>query len=977
MGVPEDTDDLSPCSFPLVAALAAPAPFFVLSASSLDVLHEVTLSPFFFADVAYSSLCTLLPLPHCVLSTTSVSLLISLIMCGLRNIRWRRRCTAFFFFRPRFCSYGAWTPIHSRTLLFPDGESDFFAFVLHVSVCSLSFHSDTGCERMRSSLLSALLPRQVSRCCLADRTLSWLHFGGAVSTRWCATQRVEPPLPSCTARTASTGDDATDGQGSSSSIASEPHRSFSSQKSRRERRRGSHGRLREERHPPRRRATRCSPSSPQPEALPDADATPVPHSRDISAAEDMVDVEKYFPRAVAHLKAVPASAEAAEESRARRWHETTHEMNADGIVTPTKRAERERRESGVWSFFDEGGLDVRGGMADKLKSGAYGSARDPVERDSPDILKLTGGNARRHGGLHLATESNAAPADQTIEGDRGDAGAYREFGDTPVQLTDMLRERLMELKAGKLREERSETFLPQRLHHRVAGELLMLAQQGETARPEVIGRAAALQAAPAPLQHKAAQRRSGATATTLADLVPEEEEKAALLGDATRDGAHHGTSDRAILHDGVSLAQVANAMQVASGTDDSVPGASPHDPLRRLAAIAANTGRRASVFRTGDDANISAEEVERAGFVHLLRTLPRAGFCSRREAAAIIASGQVRVNNVTERNPFRLVQAQDDIHVAGHQSRLRFAPPRLWMYHKPANVIVSRNDTAGRTLITKHARILGMDHLIPVGSLPMRAHGILLLTNDGELSRFLENPKTMVQRTYLLRVRPAFDPILVHKLNTEGIQINGRLHRNAEFFVNPATKSRYSVKVKVRGESMPIAHLMQHLGRTVERGGRISFGPFALSNLAVGSVREVTIPPFYSQHMGAIWQPFIERDWPYFRRQRVSRLRKLCRHRELTPKELEELDNYTYEEVKDALNFESSELQTLAEQRAHQLRRASHLGDDMLPLPDDFPKESCRRSAVDVAVDDAAAPFAEADGEEDDDAIVEDITSVY
>ncbi|CAJ1993534.1 tRNA pseudouridine synthase A [Leishmania donovani] len=870
-------------------------------------------------------------------------------------------------------------PTHPRKLPFSEGEGGFCVCVSHVSLLSRSSHNkDTGSGRMRSSLLSALLPRQAARCCLADRTVCRLHFGGAASVRWGTTRGAETPLPSSTAQTASPRDNATNSQGSSSNIAGEPRRSSSSQESRRERRGGSRRRLRRERRPPRRITTRSSPSSPQPATLPDVDAAPLPHSLDISAAEDIADVEKYFPRAMAHLKAVPASAEAAEESRARRWHDTTHEVNADGIVTPGKRAERERRESGLGSFFDEGSLDVRGGMSDKLRSGAYGSARDAAERDSPDILKLTGGNARRHGGLHLATESNAAPADQTIEGDRGDAGAYREFGDTPVQLTDMLRERLMELRARKLREERSETFLPQRLRHRPAGELLMLAQQGEAAGVEAGGRVATLQPTPAALQRKIAQLRSGAAATTLADLVPkeeEEEEKATLLGDAARDDARRGTCDRAILQDGVAPARVANAMQAVSGTDDSVPGASPHDPLRRLVAIAANTGRRASVFGTGDGASVSAEGVERAGFVHLLRTLPRAGFCSRREAAAIIASGQVRVNNVTERNPFRLVQAQDDVHVAGHQSRLRFAPPRLWIYHKPAHVIVSRNDAAGRTLITKHARILGMDHLVPVGSLPMRAHGILLLTNDGELSRFLENPKSMVQRTYLLRVRPAFDPVLVHKLNTEGIHINGRLYRNAEFFVNPATKSRYSVKVKVRGESMPIAHLMQHLGRTVERGGRISFGPFALSNLAVGSVREVTIPPFYSQHLGAVWQPFVERDWPYFRRQRVSRLRRLCQHRELTPKELEELDNYTYEEVKDALNFESSELQTLAEQRAQLLRRARHLRDDMLPLPGDFPKESCRRSVGDVTVDGAAAPFADADEEEDEDAIVEDITS--
>lgn len=680
-----------------------------------------------------------------------------------------------------------------------------------------------------------------------------------------------------------------------------------------------------------------------------ASSAPVPRSLDISAVEDLVDVERFFPRAVAHLKAPPLSADAAAASRARLWHDTTHDYNVDNIITPAKQAAKERQASGQHSFFDEGSLDVRGGMADKLRSGCFGGAREEGERLSPDVLHLTGGSARRHGGLLLASESNASPADQTIEGDRGDASADREFGDTPVQLTDMLRERLMELKAETLREERNETFLPQRLRHvQASEELLQLAKQGET---------------PAKLQ-KASPRRPNRAAASLADLAAEEEDDG-RAGEST-----FARPDKAILRDGVAPNNVAEAASLVRGAEAVVPGASQHDPLQRLARLAAQTGQRVSSVNDEGNATGAAEGVEGSGVVYLLRTLPRAGFCSRREASAIIASGQVRVNNVVERNPFRLVRAEDDIHVSGHQSRLRFAPPRPWMYHKPANVIVSRHDVAGRTLITKHARILGMDHLVPIGSLPMRAHGILLLTNDGELSRFLENPKSMVQRTYLLRVRPAMDPVLVHKLNTEGIQINGRRYRDAEFFVNPATKSRYSVKVKVRGETMPIAHLMQHLGRTVERGGRISFGPFALSNLAVGSLREVTVPPFYMEHLGSAWQPFVERDWPYFRRQRVSRLRRLCRYRELTPNELEELDNYTYEEVKDALSFESTELEALAEQRAQQMRRAQFLDAELPPLPRDFSTGAAgglHRGSGDIATDEDI-PY--------DDSIVEDITAV-
>lgn len=655
--------------------------------------------------------------------------------------------------------------------------------------------------------------------------------------------------------------------------------------------------------------------------------------------EDYLDVERHFPSAIAHLKTVPRSSYASEEQARREWHDNTHERNVDGL-RPLHRETPEEAEGLVHSLFDEGGVDIRGGLREAVRRGhpTPGSPSTEAEALSPDILHLSGGDARRDG-LALHHRSNAAPSDQTVEGDSGES---EEFGDTPVQMTDMLRERLMELKEQKLLEDRTDTYMPRRLRlasdaevaqaaaavHRQHGELLALAQRAEPTSKGLVTSTRTKRAPTLADWNDLNEREDGPTEA--AAMVP------------------------AILQDGVRKEARRAAVGVLDGATAYVPGASPtrsDERLRLLDDLLSPSG--------------SSTSHERDGMVYLLRTLPRAGFCSRREAATIIAGGQVRVNNVVERNPFRLVRAEDDIHVAGHQSRLRFSPPRLWMYHKPAGVVVSRSDVAGRTLITKHARILGMDHLVPVGSLPMRAHGLLMLTNDGELSRFLENPKSMIQQTYVLRVRPAIDPVLAHKLNTEGININGRQYKGTEFLVSPGARSRYSVKVKVRGETMPIAHLMQHLGRVVERGGRTSFGPFVMNSLAVGSVREVTVPPFYSNHAGAVWQTFVERDWPYFRRIRVARLRRLSRYRELTPKELEELDQYTYEEVKEALSFEAQELTAAASERAARLsRRPSTLRETA--LADDF---AISRARDDIATSDATW----ADPE---DAIVEDITSL-
>jgi pseudouridine synthase len=347
---------------------------------------------------------------------------------------------------------------------------------------------------------------------------------------------------------------------------------------------------------------------------------------------------------------------------------------------------------------------------------------------------------------------------------------------------------------------------------------------------------------------------------------------------------------------------------------DLIPGLSSYDPFQGVDAFVSPHGS-------------SSHGTANAEGVLLLRCLQRACLTSRREAIELIGSGEVLVDNVVERNPFRRVVASHNIKVRGHTQRLRFSPSRIWIYHKPANVIVSRSDPAGRALFTKHAQMLGIDHLIPVGSIPFKSHGILLLTNDGELANFLSHPKANIQQTYHFRITPAIDPVLANKLNAEGVRIHGVPYKKAEFLVNHANRSRYYVKIKIRGETMPMHQLLGHLGRRIQRGGRVSFGPFTLSGLPPGGLREVTVPPFFAQHVADVWKPFIERDWPTFRRDRVRNLQRISRFRELRAKELEEMDAFTFDEFKDALSYDASALAEEADRVAAVLVQQPRVDD--------------------------------------------------
>lgn len=292
--------------------------------------------------------------------------------------------------------------------------------------------------------------------------------------------------------------------------------------------------------------------------------------------------------------------------------------------------------------------------------------------------------------------------------------------------------------------------------------------------------------------------------------------------------------------------------------------------------------------------------------ISLMRAIQRAGLCSRRAAMDLVSQGKVKLDGVVMRDPFQRVQAHNDIFVEGHRGRLRFAPPRLWAFHKPAFVsICGTNSQEQRPMWRRYSQMLGFDHLIPVGSLPTRSHGLLMLTNDGELARWLEHPSTRVQSTYVYRVRPAIDHALAMRLNTHGVAVDGVQHREFEFHPFTGGRSRHAIRIKVQAPEsanvtapMPVMQMLQALERRIVRGGRVSFGPFTLRGLGPGSIKEVSVPPFYMKHINPAWMPFVERDWSYFRRMRVQRLMRLARWRHLNDRETEEIEAFSCDELR-------------------------------------------------------------------------------
>ena len=128
------------------------------------------------------------------------------------------------------------------------------------------------------------------------------------------------------------------------------------------------------------------------------------------------------------------------------------------------------------------------------------------------------------------------------------------------------------------------------------------------------------------------------------------------------------------------------------------------------------------------------------GKTEIAKALARAGLCSRREAERWIGEGRVAVNGTVLTTPAVLVTEADSVTVDGRPLPGK-EPTRLWRYNKPAGLVTTQRDPQGRPTVFERLPP-ALPRVVSIGRLDLNSEGLLLLTNDGALARFLELPST-------------------------------------------------------------------------------------------------------------------------------------------------------------------------------------------------------------------------------------------
>ena len=229
---------------------------------------------------------------------------------------------------------------------------------------------------------------------------------------------------------------------------------------------------------------------------------------------------------------------------------------------------------------------------------------------------------------------------------------------------------------------------------------------------------------------------------------------------------------------------------------------------------------------------LSSAEGER-----IAKFLARAGVCSRRDAERLIAEGRVKLNGAVLATPAVKVTAKDKVLVDGRPIGAPEAT-RLWRYHKPAGLVTTHRDPAGRANVFEHLPP-DLPRVISVGRLDLTSEGLLLLTNDGALARRLELPANGWIRRYRARAYGRIEQAELDRLK-HGLVVDGMRYGPIEAVLERGQGANAWIALSLgEGKNREVRRVLEALGLKVNRLIRIAYGPFQLGALAPGAVEEI------------------------------------------------------------------------------------------------------------------------------------------
>jgi 23S rRNA pseudouridine2605 synthase len=223
--------------------------------------------------------------------------------------------------------------------------------------------------------------------------------------------------------------------------------------------------------------------------------------------------------------------------------------------------------------------------------------------------------------------------------------------------------------------------------------------------------------------------------------------------------------------------------------------------------------------------------------IRLNKYIGNSGICSRREADTLIAEGKVKVNGKVVTEMGYKVDRKDNILVDGKE--IKPVKNVYILLNKPKGYLSTTKDPEDRKTVMELIKNATKERIYPVGRLDRNTTGLLLLTNDGELTNELIHPSRNFSKIYSVKLERNFAREDAEKLLT-GIELEDGLAQVDEVaFINERDKSEVGVKIH-SGKNRVIRRLFSALGYEVEKLDRVMFGMLTKRDLPRGKWRFLT-----------------------------------------------------------------------------------------------------------------------------------------
>ncbi len=224
--------------------------------------------------------------------------------------------------------------------------------------------------------------------------------------------------------------------------------------------------------------------------------------------------------------------------------------------------------------------------------------------------------------------------------------------------------------------------------------------------------------------------------------------------------------------------------------------------------------------------------------MRLNKYISHSGYTSRRKADELIFQGTVKVNNNVEKNPgFRVDVGKDKVTVSGKEIKLEEKTVYV-MLNKPVEVITSVDDQFDRKTAVDMVDV--KERIYPVGRLDYDSKGLIILTNDGDLTYKLTHPKHEVFKKYFVKVNKLLNSKEIQLLSN-GVEIDGYKTNKSKIEVIGKNKGNTDMYVSINeGRNRQIRKMFETVGADVITLKRIAVGKLVLGNLKEGNWRYLT-----------------------------------------------------------------------------------------------------------------------------------------